>query len=166
MRRRPKKPPPAIVQAQVLEYAVLPRSVPFAGDRSIFVGKAGGTLLPLARAPRLVICRGTDGGVQLTFCDGRWQYVASTGYKTVAKAKSRAERIYPGSSRYWTKAHFTVGDVRRYLERVWGHHRCMFCLKTPLEFDRNGKLFKMGSGRICSACVIELAKDLGNGRGE
>lgn len=163
--RRPRKPPPAIAQAQVLEYAVLPRSVPFAGDGSIFVGKAGGALLPLARAPRLVICRGTEGGVLLTFCDGRWRYVASTGHKTVAEAKSRAERIYSGASRYWTKTRFTVGDVRRYLERVWGRHRCMFCLKTPPEFDRDGKLFRMGSGRICSACVMEFAKDLANGPG-
>ena len=159
MRRQPRRPPPAIVQAHVLEYAVLPRSIPFAGDSSIFVGKAGGPLLPLARAPRLVICRDSDG-IRLAFCDGRWQYVASTQHKTVTEAKRRAERIYPGSSRYWAKTGFTVADVRSYLERVWGRLRCMFCLKTPIEFDRNGQLFRMGRGRICSSCVMEFTKDL------
>jgi hypothetical protein len=88
MSRRPRKPPPAIVQAHVLEYAVLPRSLPFAGDSSIAVGKAGGPLLPLERVPRLVICRRPEGGIQLTFCNGRWQYVASTGHKTVAKQRA------------------------------------------------------------------------------
>lgn len=67
-------------------------------------------------------------------------------------------RIYPGASRYWTNAHVTVADARRYLERVWGRHRCMFCLKTPLEFE--GSLFSMGRGRICSSCVTNFAGDL------
>jgi hypothetical protein len=165
MRGRPRKPPPAIVQAHALEYAVLPRSIPFAGDSSIFVGKAGGPLLPLERVPRLAICRDPDG-IRLTFCGGRWQYVASTHHKTVAEAKKRAERIYPGSLRYWAKTGFTAADVRSYLERVWGRHRCMFCLKTPLEFDRSGTLFRMGRGRICSSCVMEFTKNLAkNGHG-
>lgn len=159
MRRQPREPPPAIVQARVLQYAVLPRSVPFAGDSSIFVGKKGGPLLPLARVPRLAICSDTGGQIRLTFCDGRWQYQASTHHTTVAQAKRRAERIYPGSSRHWTNAHVSAADAREYLERVWRRHRCMFCLKTPLEFD--GSLFSMGRGRICAPCVVDFAGDLG-----
>ena len=160
MRRGPRKPPPAIIQARVLEYAVLPRAIPFAGDKLLFVGKSGGALLPLGRVPLLAICKEAKGDVLLVFCDGGWEYVASTGHKTVGEARRRAERIYPGSRRYWTKTRFTAADVRGYLERVWGPQRCMFCLKTPLEFDRDGTLFSTDTGRICSSCVLEFAADL------
>jgi len=160
MRRHPRRPPPAILQARVLHYAVLPRAVPFAGNRSISLARAAGPLVPLARVPRLAICMETGGDIGLTFCDGRWRYVASTTHTTVAQAKRRAERIYPGASRHWTKAHVTVADARRYLERVWGPRRCMFCLKTPLELERDGSMFSMGRGRICSSCVMDFASDL------
>jgi hypothetical protein len=102
----------------------------------------------------------TRAEVRLTFCDKRWGYVASTGCGTVAQAKARAERIYPGSLRYWTKAHVTAAAARKFLERVWGPLRCMFCLKTPLELERDGSMFGMGRGRICSSCVREFASDL------
>ena len=40
-RKRARKPPPALLQQRVLAYAVLPRSVPFLGDNSIFIGSPG-----------------------------------------------------------------------------------------------------------------------------
>lgn len=159
MRRVPRPPPPAIVQARVLHYAVLPRSLPFAGA-SIFVAKKGEPLLPLARVPRLAICKEGTSKVRLTFCDARWQYVASSTHRTVPEAKRRAERAYPGVSRHWTKAHVTATAAREYLERLWGPLRCMFCLKSPLELDRDGSMVGMGRGRICSACITEFANDL------
>ena len=144
-------PPPALLQARVLAYAVLPRSVPFAGDDSIFVAREGGPLVPLGRVPRLAICEEAGGGIQLLFCEGTWRNVASTPHKTVAEAKARAERIYPDSSRCWVAARVTRAQAAKYLDQVWARYRCLFCLKTPLEHDE--PVLKKGRGRICGACV-------------
>src|SRR5882672_2263911 len=115
-RQRARKPPPALLQQRVLAYAVLPRSVPFLGDNSIFVGSPGGELLPIGRVPRLAICEAEQGGVSLHFCDGTWGNVASTECETIEKAKARAERSYPGSSRHWIAARVSKARVTRYLE--------------------------------------------------
>ena len=157
MGRRPRKPPPALLQHRVLAYAVLPRSVPFAGETSIFIGGPNG-FVPLGRVPRLAICEEAEGAIHLLFCDGRWQSEASTPHKSVAEAKARAERTYPGSSRCWVAARVTKAQAAAYLERVWAPFRCLFCLKTPLEHDES--LVKKGRGRICGACIKEFAADI------
>jgi len=156
-RRRPRKPPPALLQYRVLAYAVLPPFVPFAGDRSLFIGGPNG-FVPLGRVPRLAICEEADGVIHLLFCGGRWRMAAATPHKSVAEAKARAERTYPGSSRSWVAAKVTKAQAAAYLDRVWAPFRCLFCLKTPLEHDE--PLVKKGRGRICGACVKELAADI------
>lgn len=123
----------------------------------MFVGRANGPLVPLGRVPRLAICEEADGGIRLLFCDGSWRSVASTPHKTVAEARVRAERTYPGSSRCWVATKVTKAQAAMYLERVWARFRCLFCLKTPLEHDE--PLVRKGRGRICGACVKEFAAD-------
>jgi hypothetical protein len=156
-RRRPRKPPLALLQHRVLAYAVLPPSVPFAGETSILIGGPDG-FVPLGRVPRLAICEDADGAILLVFCDGRWRSEATTPHTSVVEAKARAERTYPGSSRFWVAAKVTKAQAAAYLERVWAPFRCLFCLKTPLEHDE--PLVKKGRGRICGACVKELAAEL------
>ena len=50
----------------------------------------------------------------------------------------------------------------RLLDRVWAPFRCLFCLKTPLEHDE--PLVKKGRGRICGACIKELAAEITNAK--
>jgi hypothetical protein len=163
--RRPRRPPPARSQARVLAYAILPKAVPFINDGLIFIGKGRGPLVPLKRVPRLAICEEQPGAIRLLFCEGTWKQKASSVHKTAAEAKARAKRMYPGASRYWVAAHVTKAQAAKYLDRVWARHRCLFCLKTPLDHDE--VLVRKGRGRICGGCVTQLAKgirDMRHGR--
>ena len=152
-RRTARQPPPALVQARVLKYAALPRSIPFVETKSIFVGSQ-----PLGRVPRVAICQEAHGQILLLFCDASWRHIASASQNSILDAKARVELLYPGSSKRWVDAKVTKARAARYLQRVWAKHRCDFCLKTPLE--QNHSVFCKGRGRICGACVTELAQDL------
>lgn len=154
---RARQPPPALVQRRVTEYAFLPATIPFKGT-SIHLKPAGGPFAPLGRVPRLALCRDREG-VWLTFCDRRWGYVASQRHSSIAEARRAAERAYPGCRGLWVKASYSAADVRKYLKRLWGPYRCLFCLKSPLEWGTNVTLLKRNRGRICSSCVSELARD-------
>ena len=57
----------------------------------------------IGRVPRLAICKDRDSGFfTLYYCDeDRNLLGVATNYQTVDAAKSRAERIYPGSSTRW-----------------------------------------------------------------
>jgi hypothetical protein len=155
--RRPtvRQPPPALSQARVLRYAALPRSTPFVDDSSVLVGSP---LQPLGRVPRVAICEDADGEILLLFCDAAWGSLACVTQKSVQHAKARVERMYPGSSKHWRNARVTKARAAQYLQRVWGRHRCLFCLKTPLEHEAS--VFSKGRGRICGTCVAEFAQDL------
>ena len=154
-RSGPSQPPPALMQARVLKYAALPRSIPFVQDNSMFVGSP---LQPLGRVPRVAICQQADGRILLLFCDAGWASLACVPQKSLLDAKARVERMYPGSSKKWMSARVTKARAAQYLHRVWAPHRCLFCLKTPLEHD--APVFTKGRGRICGECVGELAQGL------
>ena len=158
-----RKPPPVLLQARVLEYAILPKSTPFLVNTSFLVGDSGGPLKPLGRVPRLAICQDPAGEIQLLFCKGNWASAFHASCKSLAQAKARAESSYPGSSRHWRAANVIEASAAKYLERIWGRHRCHFCLKTPLQ--HNESVFQQGRGRICGACVRELAERLGEAQG-
>ena len=160
-RRQPRRPPPAIVQRHVLEYALLPRSLPFTGT-SIHLKHGDEPFTPLGRVPRLALSRDA-AGVWLEFCDARWRHVAGQTYPTVSAAKQGAERTYPGSRRLWLKTGYSAAEFRRHVERTWAPYRCLFCLKTPLEWGVDVSLVKVNRGRICSSCVREIADDLAKG---
>jgi hypothetical protein len=146
------------MQARVLEYASLPRSIPFAQDNSILVGASGSPLQPLGRVPRVAICEESNGKLVLLFCDSGWRSLASVGQTSLRHAKSRVEMLYPGSSKRWVRAKVTKARASGYLERVWAGHRCLFCLKLP--FEHNESVFHQGRGRICGACVVEFAREM------
>jgi hypothetical protein len=89
------KPPPAIVSERVLHYAFLDDSVGFnAGHKLIFIdGKQ------LGKVPRLAICQAKKSSeLSLFYCDDDWDFVGVSVHDSVAAAKNRAERLYPGSS--------------------------------------------------------------------
>ena len=142
------------MQARVLKYAALPRSIPFIEDNSMFVDSP---LRPLGRVPRVAICEHGDGEILLLFCDAAWGSLACATQKSVPHAKARVERMYPGSSKYWLNAKVTKARAAQYLQRVWAKHRCLFCLKTPLEHKE--PVFSKGRGQICGTCVAEFAQD-------
>src|SRR5689334_22762324 len=151
VKARARKPPPTLYQARVLEYAILPKSIPFIVNTSFLVGDVGGPLRPLGRVPRLAICQNADGEIQLLFCKGNWGSASQASCKSLAEAKALAQRSYPGSSAHWRAANVTEAQAAKHLERIWARHRCLFCLKTPLQHRES--VFQQGRGRICGACV-------------
>lgn len=153
MPRHPRKPPPVILSGRVVEYAVLPASVRYSGAALHFVGGK-----ELGRVPCLAIERDqrTDD-VALVYCKRDWSVVATHQADTVAKAKRRAERMYPGSSAYWQPTGVTDSQALEYLAHRWDGFECSFCRRTPDDID---SLFENGAARICDRCVDEFHADL------
>ena len=85
----------------LLHYAMLNDSVGFnAGHRLMF--RDG---VEIGRVPCLAICQDKDSPqFMLYYCDGDWKPLGIASYDSVDAAKSRAERIYPGSIACWTQA--------------------------------------------------------------
>ena len=149
------KPPPAIASERVLHYAFLDDSVGFnAGHKLIFIdGKE------LGKVPRLAICQAKKSSeVSLFYCDDDWDFVGVSVHDSVAAAKNRAERLYPGSVK-WVEANFTQEEVGLYLDQVWASFRCSFCGKTP-DQELNAIFEGDGNARICDRCVVELYGEL------
>ena len=158
-KKQPQPPPPIIcVNDRILvQYAVLNEAVGFnSGHHLMFVGDK-----EIGRVPCLAICRDRDSArFFLYFCGKDWSMVGVASYDTVAAAKQRAERIYPGSSGCWAEAHFTEEDRERFLEEKNSWTRCSFCGKRD-----DGRLFSEtfegnGTARICGNCVREFYNDL------
>jgi hypothetical protein len=114
-------PPPIICvnDRVLLQYAVLNDSVGFnAGHGLMFVGDK-----EIGRVPFLAICQDKDSPqVTLYYCNRDWSPIGIAGYDSVAAAKKKAERIYPGSSACWSEAQFTEEDVNRYLDGMKTMH--------------------------------------------
>ena len=152
----PPGPPPVVCSDRVVEYAVLDDSVGFNSGHGLFFvdGKE------IGRVPCLAICQArTAPEFVLFFCDSDWSMLGVATYDSVANAKKRAERIYPGSSARWVEAHFTEEEAIRYLNEIWADQICSFCGKRPDEtltttFQGNGSV------RICGKCVARMYTDL------
>jgi len=86
--------------------------------------------------------------------------VAAQAYATVSDAKQGAGRAYPGSRRLWLKTGYSAAEFKRHQARQWAPYRCLFCLKTPLDWGVDVSLVKVNRGRICSLCIREIASDL------
>jgi ClpX C4-type zinc finger protein len=143
------KPPPVLDSARVLEYAELDSSVGFSGRILLYVdGKE------LGPAPCLAICQNLrEAEILLFHCDLDWTVLGTGGYATVADAKSRAERIYPGVSACWVEAHVSEQEATQYLDELSHDQRCSFCGKRP---DQIEKLIEQGDARICNFCIEEF----------
>ena len=113
-----KTPPPLICvnDRVLLHYAVLTDSVGFnAGHRLFFVGRK-----EIERVPCLAICQDKESlQVTLYYCDSDWSPIGIAGHASVAAAKMRAERIYPGSTSCWVEARYTEEDANRYRDEIW-----------------------------------------------
>jgi hypothetical protein len=145
-----QEPPPVLASARVLEYAVLRDPVRYSGHSSLFVeGKE------LGPVPRLAICQPFGEATFMLFhCDNEWEVLGCAGYHSVAEAKRRADRIYPGVSACWIDRHVSEAEARDYLEREFGDERCGFCGRLP--FDVQQIVVHERGGRICNFCIEEL----------
>jgi hypothetical protein len=146
---KPSLPPPVLNCARVVEYAVLNESVGYSGRTSLFVdGKE------LGQVPCLAICAGKNPlRVLLFHCNSKWKVLGCSGYDSIAKAKTRAEGIYPGLSACWVDAHISEEQAERYLDDQFRGKRCSFCGKRPDQFDQ---LIQKNKARICDRCINEF----------
>lgn len=153
MKQTVTPPPPVLNSARVLAYAILDESVSYSGHSSLFVdGKE------LGPVPCLAICqvRG-EAEVLLFHCGGDWSVLGTSDYPSVADAKRRAERIYPGISTRWIEARVTEEEAARYLNESWGDERCSFCGKTP---EQVGHLISKNNVCICDSCIAEFHREV------
>jgi hypothetical protein len=107
------KPPPVLDSARLLHYASIDRSVGYVGRTLLFVdGKE------LGRSPRLAICEDHKLGVLLFHCNRNWRVLGCSAHDSVAAAKKKAERIYPGLSTRWSAANVTKKQARQFLAEL------------------------------------------------
>jgi hypothetical protein len=122
MEHSPSPPPPIICVNDriLLHYAVLDDSVGLnSGHGLMFVGYK-----EIGKVPCLAICQDKDSPqFTLYYCDSDWSPIGIAGYDSVAAAKRRTERIYPGSSACWVEANFTEEEVNRHLNELFGDQR-------------------------------------------
>lgn len=144
------EPPPVLASARVLEYALLRDSVRYSRHSFLFVD-----CKELGPVPRLAICQPLGEATFMLFhCDDEWEVLGCAGYESAAEAKARAERIYPGVSACWIDRQVTEAEAKDYVEQEFGHERCRFCGKLPVDVQR--MIVHEGGGRICNFCVEEF----------
>lgn len=156
----PLKPPPALDQCRVLQYAILDASAAYSGHSNLFSdGKEVGPV------PRLAICQEKTGRpeVLLLHCDGDWESLGATAYATVSEARERAEKIYPGVNKLWIDSDFSEQDAAKYLDDLWSSHRCSFCGRDPRQFE---KVVEKNNVRICEFCVRDAYDLMRKGQSE
>jgi hypothetical protein len=144
-------PPPVIDCLRVLHYAILDSSVGFlSGHGLFFVGRK-----EIDRVPCLAICQERDSPqVLLVYCERDWTSLGAASYESVADAKKRAERIYPGSLACWTEARVSEEEAERYLDELFADKRCSFCNNRA---DVVTQMFSgYGSSLICDKCIEEF----------
>lgn len=148
-------PPPALVGARLIAYAILDASIPYAGQGSVFVGGK-----VLGRVPRLALTR-SGGQACVAYCTRAWRVLAIFCFSTVREARRHAERKYPGVCRRWRRVHVTQRQVDRYVRQLWKGQECSFCDRHPDQIEN-----MMARGRrvrICDICVREFSELMNNG---
>lgn len=113
--RQISTPPPIICANDrvLLAYAILDEAVRFnEGHGLLFLGKK-----EIGPVPCLAISADRkSNNVTLYFCHSDWRPHGIAVVESVAKAKNKAERIYPGSSRCWVEPHLSDEDVADYID--------------------------------------------------
>jgi hypothetical protein len=152
-----KLPPTIIDSAWLREYAVVDRAVVHNKKSALLVdGK------PLGRVPCLAICQAFDSAeVFLLFCDKRWESRGVAGCSSVAEARKRAEREYPGISKKWVRSKVTKAQATRLMRQQLLDQSCSFCGKPPYEV---GRLFSAPAARICDQCVQAFSVEIGKAK--
>jgi hypothetical protein len=160
---KPSTPPPIICANDrvLLHYAILNDFVSFApGHGLVFVGQK-----EIGKIPCLAICRDKESPeLTLYFCDNDWSPIGIAACESVEAAKTKAERIYPGSSACWVEAYFSEEEVSRFVDRMWAIQRCSFCGR--LSDEALFTPFGANEGvRICDQCIRKFSSQLGNSKG-
>ena len=143
-------PPPALAGCRVEQYAIRPRTVKYSGHSWLFVeGKE------LGPVPRMAICR-EKSGLNLFYCDRRWNVLGCSGtHATIRAAKARAERAYPGISKWWIKTGYTAAQVKKFFDDTGYYVRCSFCGAS--QFDVQSLVTsKKRSVAICDRCIHRI----------
>ncbi len=144
------KSPPTLANGRVLGYAIFDESVRYSGHSNLFVGNK-----EVDPVPCLAICQdGSGPGVLLLHCDRDWTILGVSGHDSLAAAKDSAERIYSDVTSLWIDAQVTEEEATQHLEEIWGGHRCLFCRRTPLDFE-NPRFIQKNDACICDSCVME-----------
>jgi hypothetical protein len=141
---------------------VLDHRVAYSGRSYLFV--AGTELGPV---PRLVIGQTEQGEVLLVHCDDNWEVLGIAGYATVAQAKERAERIYPGVSACWVAKQVTAGGPSgNQTEATCAALECSFCGRSAdqvVQMIEAGNVRTARTARICDSCIVECYEMLERG---
>jgi len=145
------EPPPVLLCARVVEYAVLTSSVRYSGHSFLFFGDK-----EVGPVPRLAICQKLDETTFTLFhCDDEWEVLGiAANDASIAEAKARAERIYPGVSECWVDPQVTEADAASYIEQEFADDRCRFCGRLPPDFEK--LVVHERGGSICNSCIDEL----------
>ncbi len=103
--------------------------------------------------PGLAICinLGKDIGPLLFHCDDAWSTLGTSGAKTIAEVKERAEKNYPGVSARWVDLNTGVEDALKYYDEQINGLACSFCGKRPFEIE--GGWVEGTKAAICRECV-------------
>jgi hypothetical protein len=148
-------PPPVLDSAQVIEYAVLDRTVRWTGTQVLFVnGKLQGAV------PRLAICKTLFGNSNEYFifhCDKKWNVLGVSEAPTVRECKQRAEQWYDGLSALWVKTGTSKIEAERWLRQACAKYACSLCRRLPVEAEG---MFNKGAVNVCFKCVGEMHASL------
>jgi hypothetical protein len=140
------KPPPTLDCAQVLEFAIVDKTVTFEQRHTLNVGGEW-----LGEVPHLAVCRNLDETEFMVFhCDHDWQVLGvAAGYASVEEAKKSTERAYHGISKKWAATGYTREEAVKYLELHFKDQSCSFCGRMPFQFES----LAGDTVRICNHCV-------------
>lgn len=142
-----KPTPPVIESARVISYAFVD-DIPYRKWGVLYVdGKL------LEHVPRVAVCinLAKDIGPMLFHCDRDWNALGVSGGATVAEAKERAEKNYPGVAARWVDVNTTAEDALKYYDEETGCLKCSFCGKRPFEIE--GGWVEGNGAAICRACI-------------
>jgi hypothetical protein len=171
MKRRKSEsrtPPPAISGCRVIEYAFVEKPVGYSGRNNLYrLTPTTGESVDVGAVPRLVIAQPLRGKREyyLLHCDRKWSDLgAHSGFKSLADARKRAERSYPGISKFWRRAGVTKKEALAYERHAWKDQECSFCGRIPPEMDSPEGLTVIASknATICRSCIEEFYTDIAN----
>ena len=142
------KPPPTLACCRVVEYAILAESVRYSGHSNLFRGND-----EVGPVPCLAICHSVKESRFLLFhCGKDWTIQGCESHMSLAKAKTSAERAYPGVSAVWVDPAFTEQDATAHLNEIWSEQRCVFCGRIPPDFEKP-MFIQRNHSSICHDCV-------------
>ena len=161
MRRR-LRPPPVLNGGRVLAYVIFEAPRAPAPEGMTFVGNK-----PLGRVSSLAIIdmprRSGRQAVEvlLLYCTRAWFVRGVAGFKSVALAKRRGLRMFPGAQ--WSPSRVTKVAAEQYLKTLWAGEECSFCGRRPDQVER---MIAARRARICHGCVSEFSAIMGPSKSE